>query len=151
VPDAVPPAPHEVSADVPTEPMPMPALSNVEEELEAPVVPVPDVPAPAELKTGVPVLAHGIALAVGSNAIGLNPPGESSVAPSGIPTGPADKVPPGIPSGEVGPIAGVVGVSGAIWAKLTPVLSSNSSDPTARLFNATSHCGSSKRAADGAP
>jgi hypothetical protein len=30
-------------------------------------------------------------------------------------------------------------VSGAICAKLAPALSSNSSDPTARLFNATSH------------
>jgi hypothetical protein len=147
VPDAVPPAPHEVSADVPAEPMP--ALSKVEEELETPAV--PDVPAPAELKTGIPVLAHGIAAAVGSNSIGLRPPGASSVAPRGIPTGPADDVVPGTPSGEVDPIAGVVGMSGAIWAKLTPALSSNSSNPTARLFNATSHCHSSTRAADGAP
>jgi hypothetical protein len=109
VPDAVPPAPQEVSADVPAEPAPMPALSKVEEELAT-----PDVPAPAELNTGVPVLAQGIMLAVGSSAVGLRPPGESSVAPSGIPTGPADEVAPGTPSGEVSPIEGLVGASGAI-------------------------------------
>jgi len=138
VPEAVPPAPQDVTVDdVPVGPVPTPAPSKVEEELD---VPVPDIPAPAELMTDVPVVVHGIVLAVGSNAIELRPPGESSVAPSGIPTGPADEVAPGTPNGEVSPIAGVVGVSGAIWAKLTPALSSNSSDPRARLFNATSHC-----------
>jgi hypothetical protein len=136
VPDAVPPAPQEEG--VPVVPVPMPALSKVEEELDVPDVPVPDIPVPAELKTEVPVPAHGSALAVGSNSIGLRPPGESSVAPNGTPTGPADDVASGTPNGEVNPIAGAAGASGAICAKLAPALSSNSSDPIARLFNATS-------------
>jgi hypothetical protein len=139
VPEAVPPAPHEEDVDVPIVPAPMPAPSKVEEELDIPDMPAPDIPVPAELVTKVPELAHGIVLAIGSNAIGLRPPGVSSVAPKGIPTGPADEAAPGTPSGEVSPIAGVVGVSGAICAKLAPALSSHSSDPTARLFNATSH------------
>jgi hypothetical protein len=139
VPEAVPPAPQDEDVDVPVVPVPMPALSKVEEELDVPEVPALDIPVPAELMTEVPELAHGVALAIGSNAIGLRPPGVSSVAPKGIPTGPADEAAPGTPSGEVSPIAGVVGVSGAICAKLAPALSSNSSDATARLFNATSH------------
>jgi hypothetical protein len=136
VPEAVPPAPQDVTVDIPVGSVPRPAPSKVEEELD---VPVPDMPVPAELMTDVPVLVHEFVLAVGSNVIGLRPPGESSVAPRGIPTGPADEAAPGTPNGEVSPIAGVVGVSGAIWAKLTPALRSNSNDPTARLFNATSH------------
>ena len=128
VPDAVPPAPQEPSAIVPVGSPPMPAPSKVEEELD-----MPDVATPAELLTGVPELVHGFVVAIGSSTIGLRPPGDNSVAPSGIPTGPADVI-PGTPNGEVGPIAGVVGASGAICAKLTPALSNNSSDPIARLF-----------------
>jgi hypothetical protein len=62
----------------------------------------------------IPPPAHGSVLAVGSSGIGLTPPGESSVAPSGIPTAPTDDVAPGTPSGEVVPIAGDVGIRGAI-------------------------------------
>jgi hypothetical protein len=103
VPDAVPPDAQDPdkAVDIP-DPIVlvlMPVPSNVE-----PVVPVPEMPVPA----------HGSVLADGVSDIGLRPPGESSVAPSGIPTGPAVDVDPGTPRGDVGPIAGVVGVSGAI-------------------------------------
>jgi hypothetical protein len=91
VPDAVPPAPQDPSEEVP-EPMVfvfMPAPSKVEAE---PVMPAPDRPVPA----------HGSVLTVGS------------LDPSGIPTGPTDDVAPSTPSGDVAPMAGLVGVSGAI-------------------------------------
>ena len=76
-----------------------PAASNVELEL-------------------FPTLEHELVLAVGSNGAGLRPPGESSLAPSGIPTGPTGDVTlvsaPGIPRGDVAPMAGEITVSGAI-------------------------------------
>ncbi len=103
VPDAVPPAPQDPS-EVVAEPIVfvfMPAPSKVEGE---PVIPLPDRPVPA----------HGSALAVGSSSVGLRPPGVSSLEPSGIPTGPSDDVAPGTPRGDVAPMAGLVGVSGAI-------------------------------------
>jgi hypothetical protein len=86
----------------------MPAPSKVDVEPTAPGV----------LELVAPAPKQGSALAVGSTAAGLRPPGESSVAPIGIPTGPTEDVAPGIPSGDVIPIAGLFGVSGAIWAKL---------------------------------
>jgi hypothetical protein len=138
VPDAVPPAPQEENVGVPVEATP--ALSKVEKVLVVPDMPVPAMPVMEELVADIPGIAHGLVLAVGSSGIGLRPPGESSVAPSGTPTGAADDVAPGTPSGEVAPIAGAAGVSGAICAKLTPVLSSNSSDPITKLFKATSRC-----------
>ena len=98
----VPPAPQD-PIDIP-EPIVfvfMPAPSNVEPD---PLVAVPEMPVPA----------HGSVLAVGSSGVGLSPPGESSLEPSGIPTGPAADVVPGTPKGDVVPIAGVVGLSGAI-------------------------------------
>jgi hypothetical protein len=67
-----------------------------------------------------PPLEHGALLAVGSYGVGLSPPGESEVAPNGIPTGPTGEVAPGTPRGDVGPIAEPFGVSGASWAKLAP-------------------------------
>ncbi|HEY2528828.1 MAG TPA: hypothetical protein VGJ20_12915 [Xanthobacteraceae bacterium] len=103
VPDAVPPAPQDPSEVVP-EPIVfvfMPAPSKVEAE---PVVPVPDRPVPA----------HGSVLTVGSSGAGLRPPGVSSLEPSGIPTGPTDDVAPSTPKGDVAPMAGLAGVSGAI-------------------------------------
>jgi hypothetical protein len=126
VPDAVPP-PQDKADDVPVVFVAMPAPSKVEPD---PLVPPPDIPLPL----------HGSVLAVGSNSIGLTPPGESSVAPSGMPTEPTDDVLPSVPSGDVAPIAGDVGVSGAIWAKLGPALNSNSSDPMAKIFRVSDHC-----------
>jgi hypothetical protein len=73
-----------------------------------------------ELRPEGMVLEHGLLLAVGSNGAGLNPPGESEVAPNGIPTGPTGDVAPGIPSGDVSPIAGLFAEGGATWAKLAP-------------------------------
>jgi hypothetical protein len=110
VPAAVPPEPQ-----IPDEAVPdpivfvfMPAPSKVEAE---PVAPLPDTPA----------LVHGSVLANGSSGAGLRPPGESSFEPKGMPTGPTvDVMTPGMPKGEVTPIAGAVGVSGAICAKLPP-------------------------------
>jgi hypothetical protein len=55
--------------------------------------------------TCTPVLKQRRLLAVGSNGVGLMPPGESSVAPKGIPTGPTEDAIPGMPSGDVAPIA----------------------------------------------
>ena len=104
VPDAVPPAPQDPDDAVIPERIVfvlMPAPSNVELE---PLVAVPDMPVPA----------HGSILAVGSSGAGLRPPGESSLEPSGIPTGPTPAVVPSMPRGDVAPIAGVVGVRGAI-------------------------------------
>jgi hypothetical protein len=103
VPDAVPPAPQDPSEVVP-EPIVfvfIPAPSKVEAE---PVVPVPDTPVPE----------HVSVLTVGSSGAGLRPPGESSLEPSGIPTGPTDEVAPNTPRGDVAPMAGLIGVSGAI-------------------------------------
>jgi hypothetical protein len=102
VPDAVPP-PQDEADDVPVVSVAMPAPSKVEPD---PLMPLVEMP--------IPVPAQGSVLAVGASGIGLNPPGNSSVAPSGTPTAPADDVAPGMPSGEVAPIAGDVGVSGAI-------------------------------------
>jgi hypothetical protein len=130
VPDAVPPAPQDEAVDRPIVFVSIPALSKVEPD---PVM-LPMLPA------DVVVLVHGSLLAIGPSGIGLTPPGASSVAPSGIPTEPTDDVAPGTPSGEVVPMAGKAGVSGAIWAKLAVVLSRNSSDPAARIFRASSHC-----------
>ena len=91
---------------------------------------MPDIPVP-----DIPALVHGFALVVGSNAIGLSPPGDSSVAPSGTPTGPTDDVAPGMPRGVLVPIAGAIGIAGAICAKPAPALSRSSSDAITRLFN----------------
>ena len=101
MPDAVPPPPQDDAADIPVAFVAIPALSKVELD---PVMPVVE----------VPVLVHASVLAAGSAAIGLTPPGKSSVAPSGMPAAPADEVVPGTPSGEVAPIAGDVGISGAV-------------------------------------
>jgi hypothetical protein len=73
-----------------------------------------------ELSPEGTALEHELLLAVGSNGAGLSPLGESEVAPNGIPTGPTGDVAPGIPSGDVSPIAGLFGESGANCAKLTP-------------------------------
>jgi hypothetical protein len=102
VPDAVPPAPQDPSDVVPDPIVPifMPAPSNVELELV------------------VPALRQGSVVAVESSGAGLSPPGESSIDPSGIPTGPTEDVAPGIPSGDVAPIAGEVGLSWIICARL---------------------------------
>jgi hypothetical protein len=73
-----------------------------------------------ELSPEGKVFGHGLLLPVGSNGAGLSPLGESEVAPNGIPTGPTGDVAPGIPSGDVSPIAGLFGESGANCAKLAP-------------------------------
>jgi hypothetical protein len=71
-------------------------------------------PSNVELELVVPAFRQGTVFAVGSSAAGLSPPGESSVDPSGIPTGPTEDVAPGIPRGDVAPMAGGVGLSGII-------------------------------------
>jgi hypothetical protein len=126
VPDAVPP-PQDDADDVPIVFVATPEPSKVE---TVPFMPLAEIPLPA----------HGSVLAVEPSSNGLTPPGESSVAPSGIPTAPTDDVVPGTPSGEVVPMAGDVGIRGAICAKLGLTLSSTSSDPTARIFSASCHC-----------
>jgi hypothetical protein len=120
VPDAVPadvPVLHGPDKPIAPDAL-MSAASNVELK--------PDRPALA-----VPVLAQERLLAVGSKGAGLSPPGESAVAPMGIPTGPTPETAPGIPSGDVAPIAGRFGMSGANWAKLAP----GSSRTTAKVSN----------------
>jgi hypothetical protein len=110
VPDAVPPAPQPDDVDVPIVSVSMPAPSKVEAEPvepAAPDIPVPDTPDIA--LPDIPAARHGFVLAIEPNGDGLRPPGESSVAPSGIPTGPTAEVAPGIPSGVVAPIAGTSG------------------------------------------
>ena len=70
-------------------------------------------PMAPELSPVGSALEHGLLLAVGSKGVGLSPPGESEVAPNGIPTGPTGELAPGIPRGDVGPIAGLFGEGGA--------------------------------------
>jgi hypothetical protein len=144
VPDAVPPAPHSDDVDVPIASVLTPASSKVEDEpaipepvaeLPAPDMPVPDTPDAAA--PDIPAARHGFVLVIEPNGDGLRPPGESSVAPSGIPTGPAADVAPGMPSGVAAPIAGTVGVSGA-WANAVPALSTMKRIPVATCFNIAS-------------
>ncbi len=78
-----------------------------------------------ELRPDGVALEHGLLIAVGSNGAGLSPPGETEVAPNGIPTGPTGEVAPGIPRGDVAPIGGLFGECGANCAKLTPQPRSN--------------------------
>jgi hypothetical protein len=113
VPDAVPPAPQPDDVDAPIVLVSMPAPSKVEAEPVMPEIPVPDdIPVPDTPDMAlpdIPAARHGFVLAIEPNGDGLRPPGESSVAPSGIPTGPTAEVAPGIPSGVVAPIAGTSG------------------------------------------
>jgi hypothetical protein len=88
-----------------------------------------------ELRPEGMALEHGLLLAVGSNGAGLSPLGESEVAPNGIPTGPTGDIAPGTPSGDVSPIAGLFGDSGAIWAKLAPQPRSSMAEAVNRARN----------------
>jgi hypothetical protein len=83
-------------------------------------------------------LEHGLLLAVGSNGAGLSPLGESEVAPNGIPTGPTGDVAPGIPRGDVNPIAGPFGESGANCAKLAPQPRSSMAEAVNKARNSVS-------------
>jgi len=91
-----------------------------------------------ELRPDGRALEHGLLLAVGSNGAGLSPPGESEVAPNGIPTGPTGDIAPGIPSGDVSPIAGLFGEGGANWAKLAPQPRSRMAKAVGKVRNTTS-------------
>jgi hypothetical protein len=138
VPDAVPadiPGPHDPDRPIglelnPYEASPwvvpgfMPEPSNVDVE---PVV-VLDTPA----------LKHGSVLAVGSSGPGLSPPGASSVAPIGIPTGPTEEVAPSTPRGDVAPIAGAPTIGGAICAKAAPQPSSSAANVVRKCRTDTS-------------
>ena len=128
--DDVDAMPDAVPADVPVLQEPavlvfMPAPSNV------------------ELEPAVLVLRQGSVAAVGSSGDGLSPPGESSIEPSGIPTGPTEDVAPGIPRGEVAPIAG--GVELSICAKLALQLKRSAAITIERLRTDTSLSGTSQR------
>jgi hypothetical protein len=87
---------------------------------------------------GNPALKQGLLLAVGSRGAGLSPPGESSVAPIGMPTAPTDDVAPGMPSGDVIPIAGAPGVGGASCAAAVPQPSSIAASVVKTKRNGTS-------------
>jgi hypothetical protein len=91
-----------------------------------------------ELRPDGMTLEHGLLRAVGSNGAGLSPPGESEVAPNGIPTGPTDDAAPGIPSGDVVPIAGLFGDGGASWAKLAPHPRTRTAAAVSKARNTTS-------------
>jgi hypothetical protein len=134
VPDVVPadiPGPHDPDNPIVPElnpyeasPWVMPEPSNVDVE---PVV-VLDTPA----------LKQGSVLAVGSSGPGLSPPGASSVAPIGIPTGPTEEATPGTPRGDV---AGAPTIGGAICAKAAPQPRSSAANVVKRCRNDTSRSG----------
>jgi hypothetical protein len=138
VPDAVPadvPGPHDPDKPIgpelkPNEASPwvvpglMPEPSNVDVE---PVVAL-----------DTPALKHGSVLAVGSSGPGLSPPGASSVAPIGIPTGPTEDVAPSTPRGDVAPIAGAPTIGGAICAKAAPQPRSSAANVVKKCRNDTS-------------
>ena len=83
-------------------------------------------------------LEHSLLIAVGSNGAGLSPLGESEVAPNGIPTGPTGDAALGIPSGDVSPIAGLFGESGANGAKLAPQPRSSMAEAVNKARNSVS-------------
>ena len=138
VPDAVPadiPGPHDPDKPIAPELKPneanpwvvpgfMPEPSNVDVE-------------PAVV-LDTPALQHGSVLAVGSSGAGLSPPGASSVAPIGIPTGPTEDVAPSTPRGDVAPIAGAPTIGGAICAKAAPQPSSSAANVVIKCRNDTS-------------
>ena len=66
-------------------------------------------PAPSNVELG-----PAGALDTSASGAGLRPPGASSVAPIGIPTGPTEDVAPGTPKGDVAPIASAPGIGGVI-------------------------------------
>jgi hypothetical protein len=109
-PRGIPPLPTGLTIPPPTDdeaPDAVPAVIATPQDPDEPIAP--------ELNPeGIaPALEHELLVAVGSNGAGLSPPGESAVAPNGIPTGPTGEVAPGIPRGDVDPIADPFGVSGA--------------------------------------
>ena len=141
VPDAVPadiPGPHDPDKPIAPELKPneanpwvvpgfMPEPSNVDVE-------------PAVV-LDTPALKQGSVLAVGSSGPGLSPPGASSVAPIGIPTGPTEEATPGTPRGDVAPIAGAPTIGGAICAKAAPQPRSSAANVVKRCRNDTSRSG----------
>jgi hypothetical protein len=120
VPDAVPLVPVAAGLHVLATDEPPPSKVELD-----PAIPVPDVIIPVLdpeiplLDVVIPVLEPAVPAMLGHNvplASGLIPPVLSSVAPSGMPTGPAGALKFIVPSGDVAPMPGV----GATCAKLLP-------------------------------
>jgi hypothetical protein len=138
VPDAVPadvPGPHDPDNPIgpelrPNEASPWVVPGLVPEPSNVDVEPV--------VVLDTPALKHGSVLAVGSSGPGLSPPGASSVAPIGIPTGPTEDVAPSTPRGEVAPIAGAPTIGGAICAKAAPQPRSSAANVVRKCRNDTS-------------
>jgi hypothetical protein len=107
-----PPALIPPASDVDVVPDAVPADVAVLQEPAVPALMPP--PSNVELELVVPAFEQGRVVTVGSSAAGLSPPGESSVEPSGIPTGPTEDVAPGISRGDVTPMAGGVAPSDVI-------------------------------------
>lgn len=141
VPDAVPaevPGPHDPLKPAAPELNAKFAVPGAITLVSTPPPPSKVEPIVVVAPPGNPALKHGVLLAVGSSGAGLSPPGESSVAPIGIPTGPTCDVAPGMPRGDVAPMAGAPGAGGASWAAAAPQPSSSAVSVVKKNRNDTS-------------